>query len=89
MIAGTLVSCFDTLSQVNVIRLCPSLSVTQVAWRPPKTGFLASRSSNDGDDDADVELAVASEDSSLRIIKVGSAAICSSSNDSAKINSQT
>ena len=89
MIAGTLVPCSDILSLVNVTRLCPSLSVTQVAWRPAKTGFSASRLSKDGDHNMDVELAVASEDSSLRIIKVGSAAICANRNDVTKMNSQT
>ena len=63
--------------------------MTQVAWRPPKTGFLAPRIPDDGDDGADVELAVASEDSSLRIIKVGSAVTCPNSNDSRAMNSRT
>ena len=54
----------------NVSRLCPSLAVTQLAWRPAKTGFLPSKVS-EVDEDRPMEIVVASEDSSLRVLKIG------------------
>ncbi|MCJ1247191.1 hypothetical protein MMC30_004405 [Trapelia coarctata] len=51
----------------DIYRLCPSLSVNQLAWRPH---FAADNDSAADETDGKAILAIASEDSSLRILSV-------------------
>lgn len=59
-----------TLASINLPRLHPSRAITQLAWRPLSREVNVGRMegvklSNDG-----MQLAVASEDNSLRIFRV-------------------
>ena len=59
-----------TFAFTDMYRLCPSLSVTQLAWRPD----FAVKGADDGaainTAGEEASLAIASEDSSLRILLV-------------------
>lgn len=52
------------------VRLCPSRPITQLAWRP-RHGYLKANRVADADPVEILELAVASEDTSLRLFRVG------------------
>ena len=51
-------------------RLCPSTSITQLAWRP-RHKHLNGNKEADTDPVKPFELAIASEDTSLRLFTVG------------------
>lgn len=51
-------------------RLCPSRSITQLAWRPQHEHLKANKEA-DTNPVQPLELAIASEDTSLRLFTVG------------------
>ena len=62
-------SCLS-LSIAKTSRLCPSLAIGQLGWRPPAEGTITGRTNAVEEDNQQIDLAVASDDSSLRILSI-------------------